>query len=275
MASQNVLTNTDRLIQEIDVPVLVNPGLECPSYALLEEIFGRPRIDFSAQCRPPTSESFKNYIKTGSVGPFSVTGFHLAVDSLAAIMSEVKQREPVVYHHLGTAGMLCCRYMRNAGQKLSSHSWGTAIDLTLCGRLDTRGNRKVFAGLALIAPIFNRHGWYWGAKFRTEDAMHFEVGKAKLLSWQSSANSVQIEAQSGPLAPTRHGPSENKVLIKLGDKGDAVTAIQKNLLSKWYRISVDGIFGGETEKAVKSFQLKSGLQPDGIVGEKTLQKLRS
>jgi hypothetical protein len=118
-------------------------------------------------------ESFKAQIKTASVGPFSVTEHQLAVESLVAIRAEIKQREPLVYQNSGTAGMLCCRYMKNAGQKLSSHSWGTAIDLTLCGKLDTRGNRKVFAGLALIPPIFNRHGWYWGAKFRTEDAMHF------------------------------------------------------------------------------------------------------
>lgn len=267
--------DVDRLTQELDMPSLMNPGLECPSASLLEEIFGRPRLDFSAQCRPPTLESFKNQIKTSSVGPFAVTGFNLAVDSLVAIMSEIKQREPMVYQNLGTAGMLCCRYMRNAGQRLSSHSWGTAIDLTLCGKLDTRGNSKVFSGLASIAPIFNRHGWYWGAKFRTEDAMHFEVGKAKLLSWRAAVNVGQNDARTSAAPPTQPGVVEHKVIIKLGDKGAAVAEIQKYLLNKWYKINVDGIFGAETERAIKSFQLKSGLQADGIVGQKTLEKLRS
>lgn len=55
---------------------------------------------------------------------------------------------------------------------ISNHSWGTAIDLTLDGVLDTYGDDKVHYGLTL-ASIFNRHGWFCGAAFRTEDAMHF------------------------------------------------------------------------------------------------------
>lgn len=36
---------------------------------------------------------------------------------------------------------------------------------------------------------------------------------------------------------------------------------------------VDGIFGGRTEKAVKDFQTKNGLEPTGVVGEKTFPLL--
>ena len=79
---------------------------------------------------------------------------------------------------LGTAGMLCCRLVRGSATAISNHSWGTAIDLTLDGVLDVYGDDKVQYGLTLIAPIFNRHGWYWGAAFRTEDGMHFEGSKA-------------------------------------------------------------------------------------------------
>ncbi|MEY4589397.1 MAG: hypothetical protein RL497_1473 [Pseudomonadota bacterium] len=264
----------DDLTQELGLPPLMNPGLECPSAALLEELFGRPRADFSAQCRPPTLEGFKKQLKTASVGPFSVMGLGRAVDSLAAVMSEIKRSEPLVYQHIGTAGMLCCRYMRNAGQKLSSHSWGTAIDLTLCGKLDVRGNRKVFAGLTLIAPIFNRHGWYWGAKFRTEDAMHFEVGKAKLLEWfprpLTQSSPISTDTMAGVSATAK-----NKTNLKLGDQGEDVKAVQKLLMMKWYQIKVDGVFGSQTEQTIKKFQMKSGLTADGIVGHKTLEKLRA
>ncbi len=62
-------------------------------------------------------------------------------------------------------------------------SWGTAVDLTLNGVLDARGDDQVFYGLTLIAPIFQRHGWFWGAGFRTEDGMHFEGGKALFDGW--------------------------------------------------------------------------------------------
>ena len=82
---------------------------------------------------------------------------------------------------LGSAGMLCCRFVRGSTTSISNHSWGTAIDLTINGVLDKRGNGQVQYGLALIAPIFNQHGWYWGAGFATEDGMHFEISQDLLM----------------------------------------------------------------------------------------------
>jgi hypothetical protein len=70
--------------------------------------------------------------------------------------------------------MLCARFVRGSTTAISNHAWGTAIDLTLDGVLDRRGDGRVQVGLTRIAPIFNRHSWFWGAGFRTEDAMHFE-----------------------------------------------------------------------------------------------------
>ena len=71
--------------------------------------------------------------------------------------------------------MLCARLVRGSTSASSNHSWGTAIDLTLDGVLDQRGDGRVQVGLTRIAPIFNRHSWFWGAGFRTEDGMHFEA----------------------------------------------------------------------------------------------------
>ena len=55
-------------------------------------------------------------------------------------------------------------------------------------------------------------------------------------------------------------------LLKTGSNGNEVTTLQKNLQKLGYNLGVDGSFGTETEKAVKSFQLKNNLGPDGIVG---------
>jgi hypothetical protein len=49
--------------------------------------------------------------------------------------------------------------------------------------LDRRGDKQVQVGLTLIASIMNQHGWYWGAAFRTEDAMHFEASQSLILKW--------------------------------------------------------------------------------------------
>ena len=60
-------------------------------------------------------------------------------------------------------------------------------------------------------------------------------------------------------------------LVKKGDRGDAVTALQLLLqLRGVVKFGViDGIFGDKTEKSVKEFQQLRGIYPDGMVGAKT------
>jgi hypothetical protein len=54
------------------------------------------------------------------------------------------------------------------------------------------------------------------------------------------------------------------VIVKRGDRGTAVRAIQRQL-----GITADGVFGPMTERAVKRFQRRHNLVPDGIVGPLT------
>lgn len=62
--------------------------------------------------------------------------------------------------------------------------------------------------------------------------------------------------------------------IKKGNKGDDVKVIQSKLKELGFLSgSVDGIFGSNTEKAVKTFQKSVGLVTDGIVGTKTIAAL--
>jgi hypothetical protein len=85
-----------------------------------------------------------------------------------------------VLHPPGQTHSAICRCRSNPGgaSTVSNHSWGTAIDLAIEGKLDDRGNNLIQFGLQLISGIFNTNGWYWGAGFTTEDAQHFEVGSA-------------------------------------------------------------------------------------------------
>ena len=53
-------------------------------------------------------------------------------------------------------------------------------------------------------------------------------------------------------------------MLKIGNKGEEVKRLQEAL-----GINNDGIFGKQTEDAVKLFQKKNGLEVDGIVGDKT------
>lgn len=57
-------------------------------------------------------------------------------------------------------------------------------------------------------------------------------------------------------------------VLKNGAKGNITKLLQEKL-----GISVDGIFGNETKKAVISYQKSKGLSADGIVGKETWRKL--
>ena len=65
-------------------------------------------------------------------------------------------------------------------------------------------------------------------------------------------------------------------LLRKGDKGDPVKAMQNLLLAnkiKLPRYGADGDFGGETEAGVIAFQKAVGIEADGVVGRDTMSKL--
>lgn len=65
----------------------------------------------------------------------------------------------------------------------------------------------------------------------------------------------------------------NKRQISYGARGDDVTDLQKRLNQDGYNLAEDGIYGSNTQAAVKDYQKKQGLVQDGIVGNKTWSAL--
>jgi peptidoglycan hydrolase-like protein with peptidoglycan-binding domain len=65
------------------------------------------------------------------------------------------------------------------------------------------------------------------------------------------------------------------ITTRRGDSGDPTRAIQSQLVSKGYSLTVDGVFGAGTETAVKNFQTSRGLTVDGVVGPNTWNALVS
>lgn len=170
-------------------PLGVNQGMTVPSASFLQSLLGNPRDTYTGVCQNPTNVEFKKRVRTQSVGPFKATGLKAALTSLTQVMADVKNEIPELQNQLGSAGMLCCRFRKIGGQVVpppSSHSWGTAIDLTIGGKLDSQGDNRTFRGLAILAKFFNAHGWTWGVTFPTEDAMHFEVSRERLLLWKDA-----------------------------------------------------------------------------------------
>jgi Putative peptidoglycan binding domain/D-alanyl-D-alanine carboxypeptidase len=249
------------ITKPIGVPPALNAGVPSAKQATMLALLGNPRSSFDTACREVTNPALKALIDIQSVGPFKVQGLRPAVASLKTILGEIQTKVPDVHAGLGSAGMLCARLVRGSNHAISNHSWGTAIDVTLDGILDTRGDNLVQEGLTRIAPIFNAHGWFWGAGFGTEDAMHFEASDDLIRKWHTEG---QLGGAPRP-APER--------LLTLGDRGPEVLTLQHLLKSLGADVVEDGVFGTGTRAAVMAFQGSHGLRPDGVVGPQTLAVL--
>jgi peptidoglycan hydrolase-like protein with peptidoglycan-binding domain len=62
-------------------------------------------------------------------------------------------------------------------------------------------------------------------------------------------------------------------VVRRGDHGARVRTVQYLLDQHGARLTPDGDFGFPTELAVKHFQRRAGLRPDGVVGNTTWMKL--
>jgi len=99
---------------------------------------------------------------------------------------------------------------------------------------------------------------------------------------QESENKRKIELELMK-SPTLDDVKSGKKVIKKGQKGDSVKDIQKMLYSIGYDYLVnkfetlskwnDGDFGESTKLAITTFQEDNNLNPDGIIGKETLNKL--
>jgi hypothetical protein len=243
----------------IPIPANLNPGLNAARQITMKTLLGNPRGSFFKDCRPVTNPVLKDLIRTADVGPFRVTGLAPMIDVLSAVFADIRTEEPEVFAGLGTAGVLCARLVRGSATSISNHSWGTAIDLTLNGVLDTRGDKKrtTQVGLARIAPIFNRHKMYWGAGFPIEDSMHFELSDQLI-------RKLHAQGVFGGSPATLPEAS-----LSIGDRGQQVKKLQEALNARGEDLAADGIFGTTTHAAVVAFQARQGLTPDGIVGPRT------
>ena len=67
----------------------------------------------------------------------------------------------------------------------------------------------------------------------------------------------------------------NAKLLKRGDSGAAVKALQQRLVQLGYLTAADGIYGPKTVNAVAAFQKQNGLTADGVAGTMTLNRLSS
>jgi peptidoglycan hydrolase-like protein with peptidoglycan-binding domain len=66
-----------------------------------------------------------------------------------------------------------------------------------------------------------------------------------------------------------------EIMVAKGSPGEHVEHLQRLLkVAGVYPGSIDGVFGPETEAAVRAYQQKAGLPVDGIAGPNTMAALK-
>ena len=161
----------------------VNQGLQVAGGSYLSEKLGRPREDLNDNCQPMTNPDLKAKLITEQVGPIRVSMLQPAITSLKVVFENIRSVDSDLYARINTAGALCVRRIRGTQNSLSTHSYGLAVDLNIDGQLDNFTDGKTQLGLTIIADFFNDEGWVWGAGFRREDSMHFEISRRQLDQW--------------------------------------------------------------------------------------------
>lgn len=93
----------------------------------------------------------------------------------------------------------------------------------------------------------------------------------------TEANVITFQKANGLVADGQVGagtwPKLANYSLRQGSTGNAVKGLQEQLRRNGYSVAVDGSFGSGTLSAVRSFQTKSGLSVDGVVGPDTWRAL--
>ncbi|MCB1365094.1 MAG: M15 family metallopeptidase [Rhodobacteraceae bacterium] len=161
----------------------VNRGLVVATPDYLEAKLGRPSENLGDDCAEVTNETFASNLVRQQVGPVEVTMMRPAAESLARVFETVRKVDPDLYARINTSGSLCVRNIRGTSNRISTHSFGLALDLNIDGHLDNFTDGKTQLGLTILADFFHAEGWVWGAGFQREDSMHFEISRRQLDDW--------------------------------------------------------------------------------------------
>lgn len=175
MAVRPLLTDYTR---PVAIPAGINHGLSAASEATMIRLLGVPG-KLTRDCSTPSGRVLARTLWNVPVGPFRVTGLDVAVGLLKTIFAEAKAANPALVAACRSDGMLCCRSRRPDPTQFSNHSWGSAIDLYFGSAAMPQGQPKAQQGVAMLAPFFMKHGFYWGAGFSggSTDSMHMELAE--------------------------------------------------------------------------------------------------
>lgn len=128
-------------------------------------------------------------------------------------------------------------------------------------------NRRIFDGPGMDHPAWLWHP-YTGLNPH-DHHVHVSVSHDPKLADDEAPWNIGGMAVFADPAVKQH-PPKPPATLRRGDKGDAVSELQRAL-----KIFDDGKFGLGTEKAVKAFQASHGLFADGVVGPQSWKAIKA
>ncbi|XHX78239.1 MAG: peptidoglycan-binding protein [Stenomitos frigidus ULC029] len=125
------------------------------------------------------------------------------------------------------------------------------------------------------AGYFNRRSTGIYASITAEAVRRFQSSRGLVVDGIAGRATLRaLRGQSLPVSgnvrPISYGGS-----LRLGSRGAEVSALQRQLSDLGYFVRVDGVFGSETNQAVRNFQASNRLATDGVVGPATRNALSS
>jgi len=195
---------------------------------------------------------------------FTVGEFYDATNGIVKIDEKLVEFLQKIRSHFNkpviiTSGYRDEKYNEQVGGVYDSlHTKGQACDFYISG-IDVLTIAKYAESLDILGI-----GCYQDDRF-----VHIDTRISKFF-WYNQSN-TPTQTFGGKIA---NYPTKRK-----GDSGEYIPTLQTKLNQKGFRdankkpLVVDGIFGNNTEFAVKAFQRANGIVIDGIVGPETWGKL--
>lgn len=139
-------------------------------------------------------------------------------------------------------------------------SWGDSVadHSALFNRLKRYENLRGLTDYKLACKYVREDGYATSPSY-TQTLLSC-IDKYKLYLWDAEVTGTSSGSTNVKQLP----------VLKIGSRGEYVLAWQKFLNLNGYPCGLeDGIFGKNTEAAVKDWQMAHGLDPDGIIGRQT------
>lgn len=187
----------------------------------------------------------------------------------------------MTYQQIGSGSAACrtsAQFFRDHGAFSQYPEAGDIIFFYVSGAINHQGIVMRVAGGSVVTVEGNSSDQVAERVYQIGDSRIAGYGRP---DWKLAA-STPVEETEKPESPTIDPPPE-MIDIQLpalhnGMGGAAVAAMQGILHFKKYSLGpygVDGDFGVATRAAVTNFQIRSGLDPDGVCGPETWKHLLS